>query len=309
MGRTERQAILEISQGQYGVVSRRQIRSLQLTLDQIRTLLSSGWLIPVYHGVYSVGRPVERYEGWLMAGVLFGGSGSFVARGCAVAHWRIGKRPGPIEVVRHHKSSRRQFTSSQGNGRKLILHRSRNLPESDVTMHRGVPVTTVAKTLLDMAPGLKVDDLRDVFDAAARRNLINLVELNRVLDRGLPGSVALRELAEEWHPDDARARSKLENQFIRLCREAGLRRPEQNVPLLGYEVDCLWREERVVVELDSVGFHSQPSVLDSDRERDIDLRLNGYEVLRFTHRRVKTKPEWVIAKLNQAMLRSSGSHR
>ena len=113
----------------------------------------------------------------------------------------------------------------------------------------------------------------------------------------------LRELAEEWHPDDARQRSKLEKRFIRLCAKAGIRRPEVNVELLGHEVDCLWRSEKVVVELDSIGFHSQPSELDADRARDIVLRQIDYEILRFTHRRVKSKPGWVQATLTQSLAR------
>jgi very-short-patch-repair endonuclease len=311
MGKMERQAILGIAKGQFGVVSGTQIRTLGLTTDQVRTLVNAGWLEPVYRGVYSVGRPIDRYEGWLMAGVLVSGSGSAVARSCAASHWGIGKRPGPIEIVRHHRLRAFQATSSQGNGRKLIVHRSRVLPDSEVTKHRGVPTTTVARTLLDIAPGLKISELRDVFNSAARRDMIDMEDIERVLDRGQGrhGSVALRVVADEWHPDDARARSKLENRFIRLCVNAGLGRPEQNVEVLGYEVDCLWRDQMVVVELDSVGFHSQPSELDRDRERDIVLRQNQFEVLRYTNWRIKNKPGWVVATLIEAMRRSTTFHR
>lgn len=312
MGKLERQVILEIAQRQYGVVSRRQIENLFPARDQVRALLNSGWLIPAFQGVYSVGRPIESYEGWLTAGVLKAGPGSFVARDSAAAHWGFGKRPGAVEVVRPHgRSSTRRFTSSQASGRMLIVHRSRSLPESEVTIHRRVPVTTVVRTLMDIAPGLKMSEFRDVFDEAVRRGGIDADALEAVLGRGMGrhGSAALRELAEEWHPDDARARSKLENQFLRLATGAGFPRPEQNVQVLGYEVDCLWRGEMVVVELDSVSFHAQPSVLDSDRERDIELRMNGYEVLRFTHRRVNNKPGWVIAKLGQALSGASRQHR
>lgn len=304
MGKVERQVILDIAQRQYGVVSRRQIEELFPATDQIRALLNSGWLIPAFHGVCSVGRPIECFEGWLMAGVLKAGPGSFVARSCAAAHWGIGKRPGVIEIVRPHgRSSNCSFVARQGSGRRLVIHRSRSLPESEVTTHRRVPVTTVARTLLDMAPLVSGGELCDVFDEAARRSRIDIDALEQMLDRGpgRHGSAALRELTEEWHPDDARARSRLENRFMRLVTRAGFPRPEQNVKVLGYEVDCLWRSRRVVVELDSVSFHAQPSVLDSDRERDIELRMNGYEILRFTHRRVKAKPGWVIAKLGQVL--------
>lgn len=235
---------------------------------------------------------------------MFAGPKAAVARRAAAVHWNISKKAGPIEIVRPYN----QYPvppprDRQASGRDLVVHRSRLLPESEITRHRGIPITTVSRTLLDLAPELCVSQLREVFNEAVRRSLLDFADLGRVLTRGpgWSGISKLRVLADEWHPDDARARTELENQFVLLCTKSGLSRPEINVNLLGYEVDCLWREERVVVELDSVGFHSQPSELDADRERDIVLRQHRYEVLRFTYRRFKSKPEWVIAVLSQAL--------
>jgi very-short-patch-repair endonuclease len=97
--------------------------------------------------------------------------------------------------------------------------------------------------------------------------------------------------------------SELEGRFLRLCARAGLPLPEPNRHVLGYRVDCLWPERRLVVELDGYEFHRGRDAFESDRERDSRLRLAGYLVLRFTWRQVMDRPGQVVALLFQELAR------
>lgn len=147
------------------------------------------------------------------------------------------------------------------------------------TVHRAVPVTTVGRTLADIA---SVVPLRSLARAVERAELLQLLDTKDLLaaSDGRPGGAAVRRVLATWAP--APTRSELEDRLLRLVADAGLPRPEVNVRVAGFEVDMLWREARVVVEADGMLFHASRAAMERDRRRDAVLAGHRINVLRFT---------------------------
>lgn len=178
-----------------------------------------------------------------MAAVLLGGPGAMLSHRSAAELWGLLEPiEGPVHVTVRHGGRRHDG---------LHLHRSRHLDQCAV--RDLIQVTTVSRTLLDLAGVGSPAVLRQAFDEADRRGHLRRAELSRLCagPTGRPGNGALRALLDKRQVPLARARSRLEERFLRYCRDRGLPIPAVNVPLAGYEVDCLWPGERVAVELDS----------------------------------------------------------
>jgi hypothetical protein len=180
----------------------------------------------------------------------------------------------------------------------ITLHRVRHLHEDDRTLHENIPVTTVARTLLDVAE-VRPTALERAFEEAERRRILDVRAVEDVCERshGRRGVRPVRALlASTWEPPPL-TRSGVERRFLDLCREAGLPRPAVNVVVAGYEVDMLWEEHKLVVELDTRGTHGTRAAFERDRLRDATLLMAGYRVLRFTDRRLETDAAGVVATL------------
>jgi very-short-patch-repair endonuclease len=173
--------------------------------------------------------------------------------------------------------------------------------DPDTTTYKQIPITTPARTLLDLAPTLEPRQLEQALAEALRRRLTRPQALRSLLARhsGRPGVPALRRLLESDAP--AFTRSELEERFLTLVREAGLPAPEVNAKLGPYEVDFLWRDERLVVEVDGWDFHSDRKAFEEDRRRDAELTARGYRVSRVTWRQIADEPIAVIARVAAAL--------
>lgn len=166
-------------------------------------------------------------------------------------------------------------------------------------------MTTVARTLFDFAEVAPYEELRKAAEAADRRNLLGLRELESICERGR-GRRGLRPvrrlLAELGAP--AEGRSPLEIRFAEFLRERGIPAPAQNVLVLGHEVDALWPEAKLVVELDSWEHHGDRAAFERDRARDPKLLLAGYRTIRITHRRLDEEPRQVAAEIRALLAQS-----
>ncbi|HEY5318980.1 MAG TPA: DUF559 domain-containing protein, partial [Solirubrobacteraceae bacterium] len=162
---------------------------------------------------------------------------------------------------------------------------------------RRLPVTPVIQTLLDFAADNSEDRVRRALAEAEYLRLVDVHLVPAALGRGRPGSATLRAALRRHQPELARTRSQLERAFLALCETAGLPAPEVNTYVCGYLVDAVWREQRVVVELDGVDGHHTPAQLERDHERDFVLRRNGFEGRRYTWRQVTRKAAEVFADL------------
>jgi very-short-patch-repair endonuclease len=183
----------------------------------------------------------------------------------------------------------------------IYLHRCR-IYDGDATSRDGIPVTTVARTLFDLAEAVTYKELKGTAEEADRLKLLQVRELELVCERGY-GRRALRPirrlLAELRAPDEGR--SPLENRFLTFCRASRLPAPETNVHVLGHEVDALWPQARLVIELDSWEHHSHRAAFERDRARDPKLLLAGYRTIRVTHRRLNNEAEELAAEISQLL--------
>jgi very-short-patch-repair endonuclease len=184
----------------------------------------------------------------------------------------------------------------------LRIHVVGHLDRRDIRLHKGVPLTTPARTLLDLAPQASVRTLERALNEARIRRLVRPRQLLDVLERspGRRGAGALRELLDE---DPAFTRSEAEARLLALLRAAAIPPTGVNARTGRYEVDFLWRPERLVVEFDGYAYHSSRAAFERDRARDAELQALGYRVIRVTWRQLVGEPEAVIARIAQALAR------
>jgi len=296
---------LEICRSQHGVLSRRQL----LVAGVARTTIDYGLrslLFPIFPGVYAVGRPHIAQEGLWAAGVLAGGDGAVLAGRSAAAAWGFMKvRPG-VDVVRHGpRLTVRSLIGPDGSGQSVPLNirRTRNLPDRDVRTIRGIPVASPARTLLDLAASLAPNALKHAFLEADRLGLLVDEQLADCVGRGRghAGAALYRSLSSDRIPDLGRARSLLEGLLLDACHREGVEAPEVNVVIGGHEVDCIWRDRRLAVELDSYGFHRGLEKFEKDLARNNRLWADGWVLLRFTWRRLTREPDEVVEEVRAAL--------
>jgi very-short-patch-repair endonuclease len=155
--------------------------------------------------------------------------------------------------------------------------------------------------LLDIADEVTFTQLRRALAEAEYQKLVTLEEVEAALGRGKPGSARLRAAFECHRPQLARTKSVLEEKFILLCERHSLTPPDVNVEVAGYEVDAVWFEAKLAVELDGRTAHSTPRAIERDHQRDMDLRAAGYTVLRYTWQQITQRAEQVAAELRRAL--------
>jgi hypothetical protein len=260
--------------------------------------LRSGRLRTIHKGVYTVGHSVLSVRGRWMAAVLACGPHAVISHRDGGAVWDLRRSSSPrIDVTAPR--SRAGFDG-------IVLHRVRSLDPRDVTTHDGIPVTTVARTLLDNAEILRPTQLERMIEEAERLRVFDLTEIHHVCERN-PGRRGLRPLiaclrtASDVPPH---SKSDLELMLVDLCREAGLPAPVLNGWIEGYEVDAHWPGTNVIVELDSWEFHRTRGAFERDHARDLKLKLADYRVIRLTWRQLTAEREQVARSL-RALLGSA----
>ncbi|MGH2981369.1 MAG: endonuclease domain-containing protein [Solirubrobacterales bacterium] len=203
-----------------------------------------------------------------MAAVLACGKGAVLSYRAAAACWGLlPHTPGLIDVTVLGGGGRRRR-------RGICLHRTRSLPQGEVTRRQGIPLTTVARTIRDLRPFASSTELRRVIREAA-----------------------LRGIEVEGEADTVATRSELEYRFLRLCRRHRLPPPEVNAKVGRFTVDFLWRDRGLIVETDGYRYHRGRQAFEEDRVRDMELRTRGFEVLRLTHRQLTEDPGGLAAAL------------
>lgn len=294
-------AIARLAHRQSGVVSRLQLIDLGLSPEAVSRRLFKGSLHRLVDGVYAVGHDRVSREGRWAAALLFAGPTACLSHRTALLLWGIDKGPGRVEVIRdfNRTNPRRANTRDKW----LAVHRTRYLPERDLTRRNGFPVTTVARAMLDLTPRLTEIQLRDFLAAAKRKGLANHADFGDILDRGSghQGIARLRRAVNEWDPSIAATKSNVEALFLRLRKKYGIPAPDVNVDVGGFEVDCLWPDRRVIVELDTYTYHGDPVAFEKDRNRDLILEGMGFRVLRITAVMLENQEERVMSTLRSLL--------
>jgi very-short-patch-repair endonuclease len=293
--------VAELAARQWGVVSRRQLRELGLGSSAIDRRRREQRLIRVDHGVYAVGHANLRVEGWWSAALLAGGEGSVLVRRAAGAAWDlVAPGDGRIDIA---------VAGGAGRGSRRVRPHRVVLAEQDVAEVRGLRVTSVARTLVDLGAVLSPTRLGEAVDRAITLQLYDQRAIDEVLvrSRGRPGAAALRADLRSRHPERELTESWLERTFLPMLDAAGLPRPMVNVWLavLDNRVDLLWPDQRVVVELDGFKTHGRLGQFELDHEQTIELEDRGYVVRRFTHRQVTRRSAWVLDRLARALRRNA----
>jgi hypothetical protein len=291
---------------QHGVVARHQLVELGIGHRAIARRIAAGRLHRLYGGVYAVGHLRLRSEGGWLAAVLACGPGAALShRAAAVLHGLLRRAPRDPDVT----TARRTRTGVEG----IRLHRVRRLDPADVTTVSGIPVTTVARTLVDLAEVLTPDLLARAVHEADHLRLLDMRAVDAAIGR-VPGRRRVRALRKELerHRPVGTIRSELEHRFLDLCHGGDLPEPAMNsrIEVGGQlvEVDALWPEQGLVVELDGRAVHATALAFEADRARDAALTAHGLRVVRLTWRRVAGEPAEVLALL-RTLLHRSGAGR
>jgi very-short-patch-repair endonuclease len=278
-----------IAARQHGVISYAQLIEAGLTEAGIKHRVSAGWLHRVHRGVFAVGHAGLTPRGLWAAAVLSGGDGAALSHRSAAALWGIW-RDGDRPAITSNGVNRRCAPGVE-------THVGR-LRAGETLLVDGIRVTKVARTLLDLAEVLTLDQLvRAIDNATAQRHLRPTLMSSMIKQsHGRRGLKPLKQALLITRPEDVLTRSELERRALRLIEQAQLPRPEVNVRLHGYEVDLLWRDAGLVVELDGSEYHDP----EHDTRRDNTLRAHGWSVSRFTWRQIVNDPGWVVACLRPA---------
>lgn len=269
-------AIAGLATRQHGVVARAQLVERGFSSERIKGLVGRGHLHPLHRGVYAVGHARISPEGRWLAAVLACGAGAVLSHGPA----------GQLQGIIPRRERFALHVSIIGGGdrgpRGVVCHRPRRLEPRDTTTRNRIPVTTVTRTVWDLATVLTPLRTRRAFEQAERLGL-DRERLRSLLEAspGRKGAAVIRGLLAEPILPLAATRSRLEEIVMEACRDHSLPVPASNVPLLGYEVDCLWPDARFVVEADG-GDHLSRRQRDSDNERDAVLARAGYLVRRYS---------------------------
>lgn len=295
-------AIAEFATPRGGVVSRAELLGLGLSSRSVDYRLSCGRLHLLYRGVYAVGHRVVAPAGIRLAAVLAGGPGAVLSHRAAAALWGLRPDSRPKVEITVPRSRRPRAGLEQ--------HQA-VLADDEVVIVRHVPVTTVARTILDLAAVVPRHHVEKALKEAEFLRVLDRQAVETLLDRypRRKGTPTLRTLLDDG-VDMRVTRSKLERRFLAFLTSAVLPQPETNVTLelngTTFEIDCLWREQRIALELDSRSAHDTATAFEGDRKRDRALSVAGWRPIRVTWRQLHGDRDELEADL-RALLGSSSS--
>ncbi len=269
--------------------------------------VEAGRLHRAHASVYAVGhRPATR-EFALMAAVLACGPQAALSHRSAAELWGLcDSSQGPIDVTAPHRRGR--------SPRGIAAHRDDKLAPVDRSKVQGIPCTTLARTLLDIAAVVPVWKLRR---AVSEAEVLRILDHNAVralirLHRGRRGVARLRMVIDEIRPETKRTRSEMEREFLRICENADLPKPEVNIPLRvdgrTQEPDFLWRDAGLILEADSRRYHDTDSAFQVDRTREQRFQLAGWEVSHCTWEQIFREPR-ALARTIRGLLTQAEQRR
>jgi hypothetical protein len=294
--------IATLAEPQHGVVARRQLLDAGLSHRVIDRRTATGRLLPLHRGVYAVGHRRLTRHGFRFAAVLVAGPRAALSHREAAALHALVPAPGTrIELT----------TPSQRRVAGVTVHRAR-LEATDVATVDGVPVTTVARTLVDLAGVVPRERLGKAMEAAERSHRLHMREIDAVLARtrgrnGQGHERVKRALAQLASIGATVTRSVLEDRFLALLDAHGLPRPSANAWAETMEVDAVWPAARLAVELDGWDAHKTRDAFQRDRTRSNDLQAAGWTILRFTYADVTQRSGETAARVVRALAQATAA--
>jgi very-short-patch-repair endonuclease len=269
--------ISSLAARQYGVVARWQLLKMGFEPGAIDRMIAAGYLHPIHRGVYAVGHTSLSRGGRVMAAVLSYGPEALASHVAGAWCWGMLRGPGSrIDVTVPGRGPHPR--------RGIRLHRPRNLFPEDIAKAEGIPCTSVARVLLDLA-ATHAHLLRRAFEESERKRVLDLQKVRMLLERarGHKGARRLRALLQEVNAPLYDTRSENEDAFLELLREERIRPPDaMNVMIGEFEVDAVWWDEKVVVEIDHYSTHGHRTAFERDRIRDAELAIARFTPIRIT---------------------------
>jgi very-short-patch-repair endonuclease len=289
------QTVDQIAGRQHGLVTREQLLGVGLSPSSVSRRVNKGRLVPIHRAVFRVG-PVAAPRSKEMAAVLSSGSRSVVSHTSALALWGVfqTRNDEPVHVTR------------DWGGRlaipNVIAHRSSALADDERTSVDGVPVTSLARSLVDAASLLRRRQIINVIGQIEREALLTRSTLLALQDRyaGWRGMAAVREVLSAEMVTEF-TRSEAERVFFDLIRKAGLPLPASNVSIGPYEIDFFWSKLSVAFEVDGFAFHGHRKSFEADRRKDNVLRSRGIIVGRLTWAVLTREPFEAVAVIAQTL--------
>lgn len=283
---------------QHGVVARSQLVEAGVAEHRIDYRVECGLLTPVYRGVYSL-RAAAGSLAREFAAVLAAGDDSFVSHRAAGGVLELLpplRADAPVEI-----STPRDVRIL---GATIRICRVSRLESDERMIRQGLPLTTPARTILDLAGVCASRDLERALATALRKRLVERKDIEALLDR-YPRRAGRGRLRALMSADGAAAftRSEAERQLLDLVRSADLPRPRTNVVVEGFEVDFLWAEQRLVVEVDGRKYHVGDHAFEGDRNWDGVLVAAGFRTMRVTWRQITQESRPLLVRLAQALVR------
>jgi hypothetical protein len=276
--RPRQRAMAALAERQHGVVARGQLLRLRFSRRAVDHLIATGRLHSIHRGVYAVGHGRLTARGGAMAAVLACGPGAVLSHRSAAWLWNLlsdGRRVTDVTAP----GTRRSHGS-------LRIHRARRLVPEDSGVIDGIPVTSLARTLLDVAESETPRLLRRAFEQAERLQIIDLRPIQGLLERtrGHRGAKPLTALIAEGERPIHETRSGIEEAFPEFCRDNDLPEPAMNVMVAGHCVDAYWSVYNVAAEIDTHRYHHTRADVERDIQRDLDLKLAEVELIRIPER-------------------------
>jgi very-short-patch-repair endonuclease len=289
------EAVAALAAAQHGVVSRAQLRALGVSDSAVSRRVAGGRLHVLHRGVFAVGHPVLGPHGRWRAAVLACGDTAVLSHAAAAALWGLRASAAVVVDVTVPGTGGRAWRAG------IRIHRARDLT-GQTTTHDGIPVTTPARTILDLAGTLQRRPLERLLDTAENARLTDvasLVALARA-HTGHRGASRVLSALDSHMPGTTLTKSELEELFLALCDAANFERPRVNQWVEGFEVDFLFPDARLIVETDGWRHHRTRHAFERDRRRDAVHTRAGYRTLRFTHAQLTHEPQVVAATVRAA---------
>lgn len=292
-------SIRKLTSQQHAAISRRQALALGLGRKAIQKRIDDEVWVPARRGIYASAGSPQTWEQRVMLAVVSGGPGAVASHITAASLWRlVDRRPTTTHITVPHS---RRLTTSLGR----VIHRSRIVP--DIRRVSGIPVTSPARTLVDIAAERDEGQLEAALDSALNLRLVSSPALIRyIANRGLGnrrGVALLNRLLDDR--DKGSTESELERRFLRVVRNARLLEPGRQHRVGRRRIDFAYIEERIAIELDGFAEHGVKRAFEDDRRRQNELTLQGWVVLRFTWDDVTRRTDVVIATIEHALLSST----
>jgi very-short-patch-repair endonuclease len=286
--------VANVAREQRGLITWHQLLEAGVSSSAASRRIASGRLHRVHPGVFLVGHPVAPPLALELAALLVSGPGSVLSHDTAARLWglRSAGLAGAIDVtVVGRCPSRRPGVRA---------HRTVRLDRADLRHRHGLALTSPARTIVDLAARVSPRELERVLADAAGRRLASGAEVRAAFARaprrrGAPALCVLLAATPKL------TRSEAERDFLGLVRSARLPEPQTNVRLGRFEVDCLWRAQCLVVEIDGFTYHSGARAYDRDRVRDDELEAAGYRVRRVTYSQIRDDPHATVARVARAL--------